>query len=77
MPFGINNPETGELLKVSRWFISYYSTTKDAIIGSTHYSDFINNLSDKEYYDAGNVLIKGIPLNEMDRLVSKFGVEIQ
>ena len=76
VPFGVNDPETDEPLKVNRWYISYYSVTKDAVIGHTQYSDFIGSIEGKEYYDAGNVFFKGIPLGEMEGLVSKFGIEI-
>ena len=76
VPFGVSDPETDEQLKVNRWYISYYSFTKNEIIGYTHYSDFIDSIKDMEYYDAGNVLIKGLTLGEMEGLVSKFGIEI-
>lgn len=70
VPFGLRDPETNRTLECSNYQIFFYSTTKDAVIGSVPYERFLAYLPGKtQPFDAENFLFEGLTLAEMEQIL--------
>ncbi len=69
VPFGFNG-EDGKPLEVCSWVVSFYSLTRDTVVGRMSYEKFIEKVKDKgRRYDASRIIIGGISDSEIDALL--------
>jgi hypothetical protein len=78
VPFGTKDPESGTQLEVDRWYVSLVSITYKKSMGIIKYLDFISAIKQeqREYYDAENIIIEGMNLEQMTELVENYRTEI-
>lgn len=70
VPFGITDPETGRALECSNYEVCFYSLTKETMLGSVPYDDFIALiLSRAKRFDADHLLFDGLSLTEMEQVL--------
>jgi len=80
VPWWMINKQTGKPVKVAKWEIGLFSTTKDDLLGVIPYADFIarfKNFKNTEYYDHNHVLTKGVSLSEMEELLGAGSLIVQ
>ena len=56
-------------VEISEWYVRF---SKEGII---KYDDFINNIGEKEYYDAKHVIVK-VTQEKADELLEKYKVDL-
>lgn len=76
VPYGTVDSQTGKVLKVDGWYVSFYSVSLKKSLGSIPYSDFARemDLAAMEKYDATRVILNGMPLQKMEYLITYHSV---
>ncbi len=73
VPYGFDDPDTGELIKCDDFGMLIYSMKQDNTIGELEYDDFIKRIKtnhpDKiKRYDGNHLIIEGLSEEELERL---------
>lgn len=78
IPFGLELPKTGKESAISAWYVTLVALSEEQAPYIVNFTDFMNALpADKlTYYDAENVLLKELSLDEIVAIGEKYRVEL-
>ena len=78
IPFGLEFPGTGKESAISAWYVTLVSLSKEQEPYVVNFIDFMNALPPEKlnYYDAENVLLKELSLDEIIAIGEKYKVEL-
>ncbi len=78
VPFGLELPDTGKESAISDWYVTLVALSDEQEPYIVNFTDFMNALpADKlNYYDAENVLLKELSLDEIVAIGEKYRVEL-
>ncbi|MBR5517183.1 MAG: DUF4299 family protein [Firmicutes bacterium] len=74
VPYGFDDPETGELIKCDDFGMLIYSAKQDNTIGELKYDDFLAKIKKQckkkvKNYDGNHLIIEGLTEEELEALV--------